>query len=141
MSSPDSAVADPQDMIEAVRLWAVDREDIHGLLLVGSHARGEARPDSDIDFVLLCESPAQYLDLKHWVAEFGFVESVKREDWGRVQSLRVHYRGAPEVEFGITDMDCWLEQPLDPGTVAVLRSGYRIVLDPVGELASRLDSV
>ncbi|WP_210730372.1 nucleotidyltransferase domain-containing protein [Streptomyces sp. S816] len=32
-----------------------------GLLLVGSYARGAARPDSDVDIVLLKADPARYL--------------------------------------------------------------------------------
>lgn len=127
-------------MIAAVRRWAAGREDIRGLLLVGSHARGEARPDSDIDFVLLCERPRQFLEASDWVAEFDLVESVEREDWGRVQSLRVNFRGGLEVEFGITDPN-WAEPPLDPGTIRVLRSGNGIVFDRDDYLRSRLSEI
>ncbi|MFJ6663069.1 nucleotidyltransferase domain-containing protein [Streptomyces sp. NPDC091383] len=37
------------------------REDVVGLLLVGSCARGAERPDSDVDVVLLTAGPAPYL--------------------------------------------------------------------------------
>jgi len=36
---------------------------IQGIWLYGSHARGEARPDSDIDLGILCDSPLDPVSL------------------------------------------------------------------------------
>ncbi|TLQ47917.1 nucleotidyltransferase domain-containing protein [Streptomyces marianii] len=45
-------VAEINEVIDRITRWARAREDIVGLLLVGSCARKAARPDSDIDVVL-----------------------------------------------------------------------------------------
>jgi hypothetical protein len=126
-------------MIESVRSWVELRDDIVGLGLAGSHARGEARPDSDLDLTLVCSDPNRYLDDTQWLSTFGEVTSSTREDWGKVQSLRVFYRDQPEVEFGIAGRD-WTEIPPDPGTARVLRDGFVILHDPLGLLDRLLRS-
>jgi hypothetical protein len=131
---PDSHVRSAQAMIDAVARWAALREDIVGLAVVGSHARGAARADSDVDFVVVCADPGRYLANTEWVATFGAVTSLSREDWGKVQSLRVLYRGAPEVEFGIAGLD-WTAVPPDAGTARVLRAGCVVLLDHRGLVA------
>lgn len=43
-------MSDPvNEFLSAVVAWATEEPDIKGLALVGSHARGTARIDSDID--------------------------------------------------------------------------------------------
>lgn len=70
-------------MIESVRRWAERRDDIRGLVLVGSHARGDAALDSDIDLVLLCTEPALYVRQTRWISTFDEVVRSSREDWGK----------------------------------------------------------
>ena len=76
---------------------------MEGAILVGSHARGKARQDSDIDLVLLCTEYESYLEDVSWINDFGF-----------------------------TQLD-WLVLPLDVGTVGVLRNGFQIVYDRSGK--------
>lgn len=116
--------------IRHVHTWASSRDDVRAVALVGSHARGDARTDSDIDLILLCTEPSDHLRDVGWVSQFGDVTSAILEDWGKVQSVRVHYRtvgpgGARqahglEAEFGIAEPD-WAAEPLDQGTARVLR--------------------
>lgn len=108
--------------------------------LVGSHARGNARADSDVDFVIQCTSPARYLEDHTWISEFGVVQSVSVEDWGIVQSLRVFYADGPEVEYGITSSE-WVSLPLDEGTLKVLRDGVIVLLDRDGNLTRAVEWV
>lgn len=113
--------------------WTSQREDVAGLLLVGSHARGKARPDSDIDILLLVDEPETYVSNQEWVQRFGSVTQVTAEDWGAVTSLRVQYVEGGEVEFGLARHD-WVERPFDRGTARVLRDGFRVLYDPRGLL-------
>jgi hypothetical protein len=106
-----------------------------GAALVGSHARGEARPDSDVDLMIITTEPQRYVEDDSWVGVFGCVETVTVERWGAVTSLRVHYEGGPEVELGITTPEWASTDPVDPGTERVVRDGIRPLLDRAGMLA------
>jgi predicted nucleotidyltransferase len=113
-------------LIEEVQAWAASRLDVLGVALVGSHARQAARPDSDIDLVIVCESPSLYVEDRAWVRTFGTPRRMEREDWGRVTSLRVWFADGLEVEFGIADRD-WGSAPLDSGTRRVIEDGCVIL--------------
>ncbi|MEC8256069.1 MAG: nucleotidyltransferase domain-containing protein [SAR324 cluster bacterium] len=99
---------------------------------MGSHARGKARQNSDIDLVLLCTEYESYLQDLGWADDFGKPASVCLEDYGKLTSFRVFYEEGPEVEFGFAQLD-WLALPLDVGTVGVLRNGFQIVYDRSGK--------
>lgn len=120
------------DFLENVLAWVRPQDDIRAVLLVGSFARGEARPDSDVDLVLLTAQPAKYLQDTTWVGTFGLPETLTVEDYGRVMSIRVVYASGLEVELCITDAR-WAAVPLDPGTEAVASNGLLVLLDRDGE--------
>jgi len=128
-----------EDFISQVIDWAQSEENVIGLALVGSHARGEARPDSDIDLVIIASDPAGYINNLSWIESFGEVERCNPEDWGILTSLRVFFRGGLEVEFGISGLE-WAAIPPDVGTAEVVADGMKILFDPEGLLA-RLQEV
>ena len=109
--------------------WANKRPDIQAIALVGSHARGNARPDSDIDLVILADDPINYIADPSWARRFGVIERHRIEDWGKVTSLRVWYEGGLEVEFGFSTVD-WANKPLDEGTRQVIDGGIMNLYDP-----------
>jgi uncharacterized protein len=53
---------DRQALLEAIRqrLLGAHGRRLHGVVLYGSEARGESRPDSDIDVLVLLEGPVDY---------------------------------------------------------------------------------
>jgi len=117
--------------MEAVQAWAAVRPDVLGVALVGSHAREAAKPDSDVDLVIVCESPSAYLENEDWIKAFGAPERTAREDWGRVTSVRVWYADGLEVEFGIADRG-WGSAPLEDGTRGVIENGCVVLYDRGG---------
>jgi predicted nucleotidyltransferase len=127
-------------LFTALEEWAETQEEITGVLLVGSHARGQARPDSDVDVVILAHDPERYLADVSFVHRFGSVTRMETEDWGRVTSLRVWYGDDLEVEFSLTDPG-WAALPLDPGTAQVVSDGARLLFDRDGMLAALLAAV
>ena len=128
------------DFLDRVTDWVAHQPTIAAVALVGSHARGEARPDSDIDVVLLCEEPHAFLAHTSWIHSFGTVERCHTEAWGLVTSLRVHYKEGLEVEFGMTTL-AWAGLPVDPGTQDVVSHGMRILWDREGLLGRLWEAV
>lgn len=127
-------------MVEALQSrlteWAPTMSGMVAVALVGSHARGEARPDSDVDLVLLTTKPQDLLSELAWTTGFGPVEQTELEDWGRVTSVRVWYKSGLEVEFSVTAPE-WATQP-DEGTRRVVAAGLKVVWDPHDTLTSLL---
>jgi len=110
------------NFLDHVRDWVAHQPTIAAVALVGSHARGEARPDSDIDLVLLCEDPHAFVAHTSWIHSFGAVERCHTEDWGMVTSLRVYYTEGLEVEFGMTTL-AWAALLVDPAAQDVVSHG------------------
>jgi predicted nucleotidyltransferase len=119
---------DVSSFINDIKQWGNENDDIKSIILVGSYARGEEREDSDVDLVVIASNPDVYIN-NNFIDNFGKVEEYKKEDWGRVTSIRVWYSNSGlEVEFGITT-PIWVEKPLDNGTFRVLSDGYKVILD------------
>ena len=123
------------DFLDAFVAWASNQPDVQGVALVGSHARGTAKEDSDIDLVILTDKPRKYLDEIQWTKRFGVVEKHQTEDYGKLISSRIWYQNGPEVEYGITTPD-WAATPLDTGTREVIQNGM-VVLFERGPLLSQ----
>jgi predicted nucleotidyltransferase len=124
-----------QGFLKDFTRWARSQQDVLAAALVGSHARGSARSDSDLDLVLLSDHPEQYLADFSWTACFGTVLRQQIEDYTRLVSVRVWYDDGLEVEYGITDRD-WAASPLDEGTRRVIADGM-VVLFEQGDILSR----
>ena len=124
------------ELLQAATEWARAQPDIAALALVGSYARGEARPDSDLDLVVITSDPARYLADLSWTTRFGEVSHFQLEDYGKVTSVRVWYADGLEVEYGLTAED-WAALPLDEGTRAVISNGMKVLFEQ-GDMLSRL---
>jgi uncharacterized protein len=117
--------------LERLRRWAEPRHDLRALVVVGSVARGDARPDSDVDVVLLADRREAYLATLDWTADFGPTRSIALEEYGRVTSVRAFYGDGLEVEFSIAPAD-WASVPLDAGTERVAQDGFVVIMDRDG---------
>ncbi|NJL71265.1 MAG: nucleotidyltransferase domain-containing protein [Candidatus Competibacteraceae bacterium] len=112
--------------------FASSHPDIIAVLLVGSYARHEERPDSDIDLIVLTDRKQQMIEQTDWTEEFGSTDRKTREEYGEITSIRAEYSNC-EIEFGI-GLEKWIAIPLDPGTREVLQDGYEVIYDRNGKL-------
>ena len=55
-------------IVNAVADWAIEREDIRAMTLVGSWARGNPHQASDIDLLLLSDRAHEYRRRQKWLA-------------------------------------------------------------------------
>ncbi|MHB9863721.1 nucleotidyltransferase domain-containing protein [Streptomyces sp. YIM S03343] len=137
MLSPERT-AEIGEVIERITHWARGRADIVGLLLVGSCARDAARPDSDIDVVLLTADESRYLSEDAWILELGLGQPMRARQWGPITERRCSTASGLEVELGIGSPAWAKTDPVDPGTRRVVMDGARVLHDPAGILADLL---
>jgi hypothetical protein len=119
--------------------WAGGRPDLRAVALVGSRARGEARPDSDVDLVFLTDDPAAYIERDDWAFELGARAIVRTRRWGVLVERRLAMPDGPELDVGIVSPSWASTAPLDPGTARVAREGLVALHDPDGLLAALVE--
>jgi hypothetical protein len=137
----------PARILEAIIGWAKEHQDIRGVALVGSHARGTARRDSDIDLVVLAVNPEAFR------ADGSWIEAIDRsgagvevanwadEDYAAVWSRRVWLSSGAEVEISFASVAWASIAPLDAGTCRIIADGCRILHDPAGSLGRLYEAV
>jgi uncharacterized protein len=124
-------------ILRIITEWAKAQENVHGLALVGSHARNAARPDSDIDLVVLAQNPSGFRDTA-WLTTIEWsragVHPVKwsDEEYGVVWSRRTWLKPEGEVEFGFAPLSWADVSPVDKGTQRVVSDGCQVLYDPGG---------
>ena len=129
------------ELIEKLKNWFPKQPDITGALLVGSHARGAARPESDVDLVILTENKISRIEDKSWLADFGMATSTRIENFGVVTSIFVRFQTGPEIEFGFASPSWAQTDPVDKGTFRVVSDGAIILFDSNGALGRLLRAV
>ena len=97
-------------LLQRVVEWAAARPDIRAVALVGSYARGDERPDSDVDVVLLTTEPRRYIDADDWAYELGATRPLRTQQWGDITERRFALENGLELEFGIGTPD-WAGLP------------------------------
>lgn len=116
------------EFLDRIRAWAAADPGIRCVLLVGSFARGNQRPGSDIDLVVISSAKPRLLSLMSVSPYLGDPIGTAFEYYGKVTSVRASFEGGMEVEFGFADPD-WASLPLDAGTSRVLGDGYVVLAD------------
>jgi uncharacterized protein len=131
-----------EKIIEVVLQWARTQPTICAVALVGSRARGTARADSDIDFVILTTAPDFFRRDVGWIKVISgsgcgvSPANWRDEEYDQLWSRRIWLEpGHHELEMGFA-LPSWAElSPLDPGTRQVIANGCRVLHDPKGVLA------
>ena len=129
------------DLIGSITNWSKMQSGIEGLLLVGSYARGNPRPQSDIDLVILVKEKSSFLKNTEWIETFGESKISKKENWGAVEFIRVFYKTGYEVEFGFANSIWASIDPLDRGTQKVVSDAAKILWDPKNLLTNLLKAI
>ena len=130
-----------ETIIQAVLVWAVTRNTIRAVALVGSRARGDATPNSDIDLVLMVVDPESFRADQSWLnainwKPMGLWPSTWRDaQYGDLWSRHVCLGDGCEVEFGFAPLSWANCSPLKPGAKRVVSNGCRSLYDPDALLA------
>jgi predicted nucleotidyltransferase len=118
-----------EDLLRNVATWAAGQSLVHAVLLVGSWARGAASLQSDLDLIILSDTPGEFIEHDGWWLFARDAILIRKQAWGIVQERRLRLASTLEVELDIA-LTSWLRTPLDPGTRAVLSDGVRALYDP-----------
>jgi hypothetical protein len=65
-------LADVNAITTAVANWAIERDDIRAMAMLGSWVRGNPRPASDLDLLLLSDLAPDYQRFRTWLTEIDF---------------------------------------------------------------------
>lgn len=121
------------NILAPIAAWARSRADILGLAVVGSQARGTARPDSDIDVVVLTPEPERFRSDALWLAEIDWRDQAITDSYdaqyGSAWSRHVQLQSSSQIEFTFCTPSWTATNPIDPGTLTVVSGGCRVLVD------------
>jgi hypothetical protein len=126
-----------QRIVQIVLEWAKAQPTIYAVALVGSHARGTARADSDIDLIVLTTDPQYFRADTGWLTAIDWnVIAARSAEWqdehyGLLWSRRMWLEpNRDEIEIGFA-LPSWADvNPIDPGTQRVIADGCCALHDP-----------
>jgi predicted nucleotidyltransferase len=136
-----SRLGEVQALLDRIRIWAREREDVRAVALVGSWARGAAAMDSDVDVVLLTDAASRYQSGRGWVTELGASKVLLTRPWGAVTESRLAMPSGLQVELGVAAPSWAATDPVNPGTARVASDGLIPLYDPEGMLADLLMAI
>jgi aminoglycoside 6-adenylyltransferase len=120
----------------AVADWALERDDVRAVVLVGSQARATLPADrwSDLDLVVFADDPVALGADASWVASFGdpVLTFVERTAVGAGVERRVLYEDGQDVDFALFPAAGGLGLTESPEAGAVLGRGFRVLYDELG---------
>jgi hypothetical protein len=127
-------------LTSTVATWVGSRSDLRGLAVVGSWARGNARPDSDLDLLILATDLEGYRRDRAWLSDLGLEEAGYRLSsqrsvlYGVAMSWHLNLDPAAEIELTFAGLKWAATDPIDAGTRLVVADAFRVVLDKDGRL-------
>jgi uncharacterized protein len=129
-----------------VAQWAILHDDIRGMARAGSWARGNPRPASDLDLLLLTDLAESYRN-RAWLREIDFrkagfrLRSIENAIYGVVWSAHLHLTPAADVELTFAKCTWASVEPVDNGTRIVVQDAFQIIFDRDGILANLVTAV
>ena len=133
--------------MNAVADWAICREDIRAMALVGSWARGNAHHGSDIDLLLISDRADEYRARQEWLSEIDFgragygVASSQDASYGVVWSCHIAMLPSAMVELTFARRSWAQSDEVDAGTRRVVKDAFHIIFDKDGTLADLVSVV
>jgi arginyl-tRNA--protein-N-Asp/Glu arginylyltransferase len=115
--------------------------EIAAIAMFGSQAHGTARPDSDIDVLILTPDIQKHFEDNHYARCFGSFRYARREKWFSGETLRSFFRqenGQIEYNFATPD---WADLPANAEARRIVKDGIKILHDPHGILEKLQKSV
>jgi aminoglycoside 6-adenylyltransferase len=124
-------------LTEHITAWAQNEPDLRALAVIGSRARLADHPAdewSDLDLLVIVETPERYIGEAQWVAAFGepWLTFVERTADGSNWERRVLFAGGLDVDFSLLPAKLARQmqpQYLPADALGLFRRGMRILVD------------
>jgi aminoglycoside 6-adenylyltransferase len=141
-----------REMLKRIIEWGTSRDDIRGVVLLGSQARRERPADewSDIDLAVFADGPDRYLTSSDWLAPLGrvLVTTVESSALGGGREHRALFASGLDVDFNFVPTaaaGALAAVADDPAVRSVLGRGFRVLVDKLNltdvlEPFARLDT-
>ena len=134
----DGPTAD--ELIERLVFWSESRDDVRGLILVGSRARVDPPADewSDVDVAIMTNDPGHYLESGDWLDALGPVDItfVEGTAFGGYFERRLVFVGGLDVDVIVVTPEV-LDAGLALPELSELRTrGFRVLLDKDGAIGA-----
>lgn len=121
-----------EDFERRLQHWAEAQADVRVVIIIGSRARAERPADawSDLDVLLFVEDPGVYVGTSEWLHALGTVwlTFIERTATGDAHERRALYAGGVDVDFVPLPVEL-IRGEMPPQAAAVLRGGYRLLVD------------
>ena len=123
-----------EQIIAAVKTWVM-RSQIYSFAVVGSWARKQAHPDSDLDLMFLSSNPKLFFEDTTWLNDIPWdnlnliIKRYYDRTYGVVRSRHLVFQSGQRIEFSFGNLDWAKTNPIDPGTYQVVSNGIRIISD------------
>ncbi len=114
--------------------WVASNDDLRALALCGSWARGNPRPDSDLDLIVLARSAA-IAARAHLVATIPFasigyeMQACRWATYGVIYSAHIALASTIELELSFAALNWASTTPVDEGTRRVVTDAFAILVD------------
>ena len=123
-------------IIATIKAWAKQQPKIIAVTLVGSWAKNQAHENSDIDLVFLTPHLELFFHDTVWFYSIPWhdlnlnVDRYYDRTYGVVKSRHLCFDRGHRIEFSFGYPNWANTDPIDSGTLAVVRSGMEIIYDP-----------
>jgi predicted nucleotidyltransferase len=132
--------AETDRMIAVIQWLVTGRDDLRGMAVCGSWARGNPRPDSDLDLLIVAQGPELLRRRQKWIRELKFSDAGfryighKTAKYGAVWSAHIELE--PEAKLELTfAKESWASiHPIDQGTRDVVTDAFKVLIDKDGTL-------
>jgi predicted nucleotidyltransferase len=132
--------AETNRLIATICALVEDRDDMRAMAVCGSWARGNPRPDSDLDVLIIADDLAPLRRSDKWIRELKIADAGFRylvheiAEYGVVWSVHIHLEPEAELELTLAEENWASVKPIDPGTRQVVTDAFKILVDKDGAL-------
>lgn len=124
---------DYKEMMNRVRLWGEQEDDIRSIFVVGSMARSDKPADewSDLDLAIVSSDVDKWLHSEEWISQFGNpqVSFLEESPVGSLMERRVMFAGGSIVDFNFLKLEMAKPFLRSDAVREVIARGVKVLLD------------